>query len=191
MIDEVFERTVEALGRRFSRRTFLQRFATAASAAAVAPVAFATRPIPAGALISCSNCSGGQPCCDGWTTFCCVINGGKNACPNNTYMGGWWKCTNYTGNGACHEENVRYYLDCNRTPGFSCPGGCHCANDKCTNRSTCCNHFRYGQCNTEILGVTEVVCRVITCVNPSELFVNCNSTLHIDNATCSHEASCL
>jgi hypothetical protein len=191
VIDEVFERTVEALARRFSRRTFLQRFATAASAAAVAPVAFATRPIPARTLISCSNCSQGARCCDGWTTFCCVINGGRNSCPNDTYMGGWWKCTNYTGEGACHAEKVRYYLDCNRTPGFSCPGGCHCANNNCGNRSTCCNHFRYGQCNTEILGVTEVVCRVVTCVNPSDLFVNCNSTLHIDNATCSHEADCL
>lgn len=191
MIDEVFARAVEAMGRRFSRRTFLQRFATAASAAAVAPVAFATRPGPAIHLITCSGCPGGSKCCDGWTEFCCTINGGDNACPANTYMGGWWKCTNYTGSGACHTEKVRYYVDCNRTPGTTCPGGCHCANNNCANRSTCCNDFRYGQCNTEILGTTEVVCRMVTCVNPSDLYINCNSTLFIDNATCSHEANCL
>lgn len=191
MIDEVFERAVEALGNRFSRRRLLQRFATAASAMAVAPVAFATRPSPAIELITCSGCPGGSLCCDGWTTFCCVINKGNNACPTDTYMGGWWKCTNYTGSGACHAEKVRYYIDCNRTPGFTCPGGCHCALDQCGQRSTCCNNFRYGQCNTEILGTTQVVCRMVTCRNPGDLFVNCNHTLFIDNATCSHEANCL
>jgi hypothetical protein len=191
VIDQLLDRTVQAVGRRMSRRRFLQRVATAASAMAVSPVVYAMKPVDAIELISCGGCPSGSACCDGWTTFCCVINNGKNACPNNTFMGGWWKCTNYSGSGLCHDENVRYYVDCNRTPGKSCPGGCHCANDKCTNRSTCCNHFRYGQCNTEVIGTTEVVCRMITCVNPSDLFVNCNSTLHVDNATCSHEASCL
>ncbi len=191
MIDEVFERAVEALSKPFSRRRFLQRFATAASAAAIAPVAFATKPVSASELITCRSCPAGSSCCDGWTTFCCVINKGLNQCPSNTYMGGWWKCTNYQGSGLCHQEGVRYIIDCNRTPGYQCSGGCHCANDKCGNRSTCCNVFRYGQCNTEITGVTEVVCRMVTCVNPSDLFINCNSTLHISNATCTHEASCL
>jgi len=191
VIDQLLDRAVDAVGRRISRRRFLQRVATAASAMAVSPIVYATRPVDSIELITCRNCQSGAACCDGWTTFCCVINGGKNACPNNTFMAGWWKCTNYSGSKLCHDENVRYYVDCNRTPGKPCPGGCHCANDVCTNRSTCCNHFRYGQCNTQVLGTTEVVCRMITCVNPSELFVNCNATLHVDNATCSHEASCL
>jgi hypothetical protein len=32
---------------------------------------------------------------------------------------------------------------------------------------------------------------MVTCVNPSDLYINCNGTLFIDNATCSHEANCL
>ena len=191
MIDDLLDRAVGALDRRISRRRFMQRFATAASAVAVAPVVYTTRNVPAIGAIACSNCAPGSSCCDGWTTFCCVINRGQNACPENTFMAGWWKCTNYQGTRLCHDENVRYYVDCNRTPYFTCPGGCHCANNNCGNRSTCCNHFRYGQCNTEVPGTTEVVCRMITCVNPSDLFINCNSTLHIDNATCSHDANCL
>ena len=39
--------------------------------------------------------------------------------------------------------------------------------------------------------MTEVVCRVIKCVNPAQVYVNCNSTLLIENAVCSHEAACL
>src|SRR5262249_26318111 len=152
VIDRMLDRVLGAFDRTMPRRTFLQRVATAASAAAIAPVVYATRPIPAIELISCNNCPPGSFCCDGWTTFCCVINGGKNECPDNTFMAGWWKCTNYNGSRLCHSEGVRYYVDCNRTPGFSCPGGCHCANNNCDNRSTCCNHFRYGQCNTEVPG---------------------------------------
>jgi hypothetical protein len=106
-------------------------------------------------------------------------------------MGGWWKCTDYRGSGACSREGIRYYVDCNRTPGASCPHGCHCTFDDCSQRRTCCNVFRYGQCNTEVAGVTEVVCRVVKCESPSKLYVNCGSTLMVENAVCSHEASCL
>ena len=42
-----------------------------------------------------------------------------------------------------------------------------------------------------ILVVTEVVCRMVTCQNPSTLFVDCNDTYFQDNATCTHEADCL
>ena len=58
-------------------------------------------------------------------------------------------------------------------------------------RRTCCNIFRYGQCNTEIPGVTQVVCRVIKCVNPCKLNVNCNCTTMIENAVCAQEEGCL
>ena len=55
-----------------------------------------------------------------------------------------------------------------------------------------CNHFRYGQCNTQVSGTTEVACRLIVCQNPSQIpGFNCNSSLKVDDATCSHEAGCL
>jgi hypothetical protein len=181
-------KAAKAVERRVDRRGFLARAAVAASALAVAPVRFATRPVSAAEVIHCSNCSSGL-CCDGWTTFCCTLTG-ANACPPDTYLGGWWKCTSYTGSGYCAGEGVRYYLDCNRTPGFACPAGCHCAGNQCAHRSTCCNVFRYGQCNTDVAGVTEVVCRVIQCVNPGYSYVNCNTSLMVENATCHHEEGC-
>ena len=190
MIDLLTRSATAMFGRRVERRTFLKRMAVAGSALAVAPVDYAIRPLTAEAVIRCSHCARGL-CCDGWTAFCCTVNKGRNACPPNTYMGGWWKCTNYRGHGACAAEGVRYYIDCNRTPGFSCPHGCHCAQNRCSKRSTCCNVFRYGQCNTEIPGVTEVVCRVIKCVNPCKLYVNCDCTRMIENAVCAQEEGCL
>ena len=186
----MFDLVMRGMQRRISRRSLLARSAVAGSAMMVAPLKYLLRPISAMSVITCADCSPGDLCCDGWTSFCCTL-GGTNACPSYTYMGGWWKCTNYTGDQLCSQENVRYYIDCNRTATSSCPGGCHCTADKCSNRSTCCNVFRYGQCNTEIDVTTEVVCRMVTCVNPCQIFVNCNCTYFEDNLTCSHEAACL
>ena len=135
---------------RTSRRGLLIRLAVAGSAIAVAPLRYLLRPGTAMAVITCSQCGGGARCCDGWTDFCCVINNGINACPSYTYIAGWWKCTNYTGTNICHSQGVRYYIDCNRKPGMHCPHGCSCANGSCSNRSTCCNVFKYGQCNTQV-----------------------------------------
>jgi hypothetical protein len=187
----VFDATIRVLQRRTSRRRFLSRVALAGSALAVAPFRYLLTPVTAASVITCADCLSSDACCDGWTTFCCNLNSGPNSCPDYTYMGGWWKCTDYQGQGLCSAEGVRYYIDCNRTPTASCPSGCHCTKNQCTNRSTCCNLFRYGQCNTEITEVTEVVCRMVTCVDPSTIFVNCGDTLFIDNATCSHESGCL
>ena len=178
------------IDRRTSRRSFLSRMALAATALAVAPVKYLVKPDEAMSVITCSDCDPGALCCDGWTVFCCTLHG-DNSCPSYTYMAGWWKCTDYQGTGLCSTQGVRYYIDCNRSPGSSCPDGCHCANDQCSHRGTCCNLFRYGQCNTEVTGVTEVVCRMVTCQNPSTLFVDCNDTYFQDNATCTHEADCL
>jgi hypothetical protein len=189
--ERVARAAARALARRTSRRGFLAKVAVVGSAIAVAPIRYLVRPVSAEAVIRCANCAAGRTCCDGWTSFCCTINAGRNQCPANTYMGGWWKCTDYRGHGACAKEGVRYYVDCNRTPGTSCPNGCHCAENTCSNRSTCCNVFRYGQCNTEIAGVTEVVCRVVTCVSPGHLYANCGTTLKVENRVCSHEAHCL
>ena len=192
MTDRLLRVATRFLERRVSRRSALVRMATAGSALAVAPVRYVTRPVAAVSLINCkSGCRSGSRCCDGYTVFCCTLTG-VNACPAYTYMGGWWKCTNYRGTGPCAGEGVRYYIDCNRLPHSSCPGGCHCAFGKCSNRQACCNVFRYGQCNTQIGGTTPIVCRVVTCVNPAEIpGFNCNPSVMFDNSTCGHEAGCL
>ena len=181
------------LERRMSRRSLLVRMAIAGSALSVAPVRFITRPVTAMTAITCSNCPPGSPCCDGYTTFCCTINPDhSNRCPPYTYMGGWWKCTNYTGKLKCARQNVRYYIDCNRLPGRHCPHGCRCAKDSCDKRRECCNVFRYGQCNTQVGEVTAIACRMVTCTNPCRAFPNqCNCTYKVDDNTCSHEADCL
>lgn len=191
MSDRLFDLTMSMLKRRVSRRRLLARSAVAGSAMMVAPLRYLLRPVSALGIIRCSDCSDSALCCDGWTAFCCTVNGGRNSCPNDTFMAGWWKCTNYTGTRLCHNEGVRFYIDCNRSPTATCHSGCHCAKDSCSNRSTCCNVFRYGQCNTEIGGVTEVVCRMITCINPCTLYVNCGCTNFNNNATCGHEEGCL
>jgi len=189
--DLLVRKAGEALEKRTSRRGLLVRLALAGSALTIAPLRYLLRPESAWAVVTCRGCSAGSRCCDGWTTFCCTINNGLNSCPAYAYVGGWWKCTSYGGARLCRDTNVRYYIDCNRIPGTRCPGGCHCAGGNCHNRSTCCNVFRYGQCNTHIGGVTEVVCRVIKCVNPCELYDFCDCTPKVDNLTCGHEATCL
>ena len=179
------------LERRMSRRSALVRAAVAGSALAVAPVRYLIRPGTALAVIGPDSCSRGR-CTDGYTAFCCEIEQGRNTCPDGTYIAGWWKCTNYQGGGLCHREGVRYYIDCNRIPGHSFPGGCQCANGDCGKRRVDCNRFRYGQCNTQVRGTTEVVCRLMICQNPATVEgMNCNFTEMVDNNTCKHEAGCL
>jgi hypothetical protein len=189
------ERFATAVGslleRRSTRRSALHKAALAGSALAVAPVRYLVRPGTAWAVIGPGDCGSGL-CTDGYTAFCCEIEHGSNACPNNTYVAGWWKCTSYQGAGLCHGEGVRYYVDCNRVPGQGFPGGCQCANGDCNKRRVDCNHFRYGQCNTQIQGTTEVVCRLVICQNPATVDgMNCNGTEMVDDNTCNHEAGCL
>jgi hypothetical protein len=189
--ERVATRVGALLERRLSRRSALSRAALAGSAFAVAPLRYLLAPGTAWAVIGPGSCGSGL-CTDGYTAFCCEIEHGRNSCPAGTYVAGWWKCTDYTGGGLCAEQGVRYYLDCNRMPGAVFPGGCQCAGGTCANRRVDCNHFRYGQCNTQIEGTTEVVCRLVICQNPAEVStLNCNGTLMIDDATCSHEAGCL
>lgn len=178
------------LERRTTRRGLLARSAMAGSAMMVAPLRFLLRPITAWAAIAPGSCGGGL-CDDGYTAFCCEINEGKNVCPANTYIGGWWMCTAYTGSGLCAGDGVRYYVDCNRLPDKSF-GPCRCANHNCAERRVNCNVFRYGQCNTQIPGVTEVSCRVVVCENPAGVDgFNCNGSVAVDDNTCSHERNCL
>jgi hypothetical protein len=181
----------ELLERRTSRRSALARAAVAGAALAVAPVRYLIRPGTAWAVILPGDCSSGL-CTDGYTEFCCEIQNGNNACPPDTYIAGWWKCTSYQGSGLCHDQGVRYYIDCNRIPGTVFPGGCQCALGTCEQRRVDCNHFRYGQCNTQVVGTTEVVCRLVICVNPATVpAMNCNATETVDDTTCTHEANCL
>jgi hypothetical protein len=191
----VSERFAAAVGRllerKLSRRSALSRAALAGSAFAVAPVRYMIRPGTAWAVLRPENCRSGL-CTDGYTAFCCEIQRGNNTCPAGTYVAGWWKCAAYRGHGLCSDAGVRYYIDCNRMPGSVFPGGCQCANGNCANRRVDCNHFRYGQCNTQILGTTEVVCRLVICQHPATVpGMNCNATLKTDNQTCAHEANCL
>ncbi len=180
------------LERRLSRRSALSRAAVAGSAFAVAPVRYLVRPGTAEAVIKPQLCPPNSRCNDGYTAFCCEIERGLNTCPANTYVAGWWKCTDYRGSGLCNPQGVRYYVDCNRTPGQSFPGGCGCAQGDCHRRRVDCNHFRYGQCNTQVQGTTEVVCRLVICQSPATVpGFACNGTLMIDDNTCAHEAGCL
>ena len=147
-------RLAEALGglleRRTSRRGVLARAAVAGSAFAVAPVRYLVRPGTAEAVIYPHQCGPNARCNDGYTAFCCEIEAGQNTCPENTYVAGWWKCTDYRGSGLCHGQGYRYYVDCNRIPGHHFAGGCQCARGDCHHRRVDCNHFRYGQCNTQV-----------------------------------------
>jgi hypothetical protein len=179
------------LEQRFSRRTLLLRVAVTGSALCVAPLRYLLYPGSALAAISPGSCADGL-CTDGYTAFCCEIHSGLNTCPPGTFPGGWWMCTDYAGHRLCSEEGVRYYVDCNRIPGELFPGGCQCADDSCAHRRVACNVFRYGQCNTQIGGVTEVVCRMIVCENPSLITaLNCSSSVAVDDAVCGHDVPCL
>ena len=187
MGERVARAATSVLEKRISRRSLLVRMAIAGSAFAVAPLRFVLQPAVASSIINCPNCDPSSRCCDGYTVFCCSLSG-VNACPANTYIGGWWKCTSYRGDGLCSAEGVRYYMDCNILPHWRCPNGCHCANDRCSYRRTCCNVFRYGQCRPDIREVTPIVCRVIKCLNPCQLYPSqCTCTYKQDNNTCRHD----
>ncbi len=190
------ERVAASLGglleRRISRRGLLARAALAGTAFAVAPIRYLIRPGSAWAVIAPAHCAPDSKCNDGYTAFCCEIEHGLNRCPEGTYIAGWWKCTNYQGAGLCHEEGVRYYLDCNRIPGHNFAGGCRCARGDCGRRRVDCNHFRYGQCNTHVEGTTEVACRIVICQNPATVeTLGCNATEMVDDNTCTQDMDCL
>jgi hypothetical protein len=185
------ESSAMALESRFSRRSALVRIAVAGSALCVAPLRYLLYPGPALAVVVPGSCETGL-CTDGYTAFCCEINQGLNSCPADTFVGGWWMCTDYRGHQLCEGTGVRYYVDCNAMPGRPFPGGCRCADGSCDKRRQACNVFRYGQCNTQIAETTAVVCRVVTCENPGKNpRFNCSTAVMVDDAVCGHEAGCL
>lgn len=191
-LDRIVTASGSLLERRLSRRGLIARAALGGSAFALAPLHYLLRPDTAWAVIAPDDCSNTSRCNDGYTAFCCEVNHGRNSCPANTYVAGWWKCTDYRGRQLCSGEGIRYYVDCNRTPGKRFEGGCRCAGDDCGRRRVDCNHFRYGQCNTQVHGTTEVACRLVVCQHPSSIAdFHCNHTYKEDDTTCRHEARCL
>ncbi|WP_426572154.1 LGFP repeat-containing protein [Aquihabitans sp. McL0605] len=161
-----------------TRRSFLTRTAVLGSALAVGPIDFILKPGTAYAY-TCGVCS------DGWTAFCCTINSGKNSCPPNSFVAGWWKADN----AAYCCGAARYIIDCNATCPTQC--SCRCAGGSCDGRRTCCNQFRYGQCHTEIACYGPVVCRVATCTPPWQYDKSCTTSSATDNNTVNHGAPCI
>ena len=123
-----------------SRRGFLGGAAMVGAAMAVDPWGYLVRPAGAYATV----CGTDAACADGYSVFCCTINGGRTACPPNSFIGGWWKADNSSFCGG----SARYYIDCNafRDGAWQC----RCAEGTCDQRRVACNQFRYGQCSLEI-----------------------------------------
>lgn len=167
--------------RETGRRSFLRRAAMVGTALAVNPFDFILRPQSAYASV----CGPSNECSQGWTAFCCTINGGANTCPPGSYVAGWWKVSS---SAFCRGED-RYVIDCNRLPSASC--SCRCAQGSCDRRRICCNNFRYGQCNQQIRGTTEVVCRVVICTPPWVWDDACTATVRTDERTRDHSAPCI
>ncbi len=176
--ERVVARTAGILSGGHSRRSFLARTAVVGSALAVDPTTFIFKPGTAYGAV-CGTCG------DGWTAFCCTINSGKNSCPPNTFVAGWWKADNaaYCCGGA------RYIIDCNATCPTQC--SCRCAGAACDGRRTCCNQFRYGQCNQQISCFGPVACRVALCITPWAYDAACSTLSLTDNRTVEHGAACL
>ena len=176
--ERVAARAAGVLAGGHSRRRFLARTAVVGSALAVDPSGFILKPGTAYGAV-CGTCG------DGWTAFCCTINGGKNSCPPNTFVAGWWKADN----AAYCCGGPRYIIDCNATCPTQC--SCRCAGAACDGRRTCCNQFRYGQCNQQISCYGPVACRVAICITPWAYDAACSTLALTDNRTVEHGASCL
>lgn len=186
MAPSLSERLVNRLAglgsKRASRRGFLTAATLTGTALAVNPWDYITKPQDAYASV----CGPGATCGAGWSAMCCSINSGKNTCPPNTYAGGWWKADRSSFCGG----SARYYIDCNAKPGHHFT--CRCNKSNCDHRYVACNIFRYGQCNTQVKGVTAVVCRQISCRPPWELYPGkCGRSSATDNNTRAHNAPCL
>lgn len=176
--ERVVARTSGILAGGHSRRRFLTRAAVVGSALAVDPTSFIFKPGTAYGAV-CGTCG------DGWTAFCCTINRGKNSCPPNTFVAGWWKADN----AAYCCGGPRYIIDCNATCPTQC--SCRCSGAACDGRRTCCNQFRYGQCNQQISCYGPVACRVAICITPWAYDAACSTLSLTDNRTVEHGAACL
>ncbi len=203
------ERSSAFLERHLSRRSFLVRGTFAATALAVSPKRYVLEPGTAyealcGGACGNPNCGCGSTCCQGYSTFCCTVNGGRNFCPEGSVVGGWWaaKDSSFCGNG------TRYYLDCNGTchcetgcGSYYSNGGtfcdpacdglhCHCEADNCNHWVESCFQFRYGQCNTHVGCTGRIICRMVSCVEPWKLDIGCGSSYMWDSSTAEMNAPC-
>ncbi len=180
--ERLVRRTGGVLEKRVSRRSFIARTTMLGAAVAVTGTKVLTRPVSSYAAILA--CPPGSLCLDGYTEFCCVINGGKNTCPPGTVPSGWW---NAGFSYFCGGQS-RYIIDCNSYSG----GVCQCALGDCNRRKIYCNHFRYGQCNRQIGGTGVIACRVALCQPPYTVAgFNCDPSYAADTATAYHIADCL
>ncbi len=184
----VAERLVNHLAERGSqlrhqtpRRGFIAGATLVGAAIAASPIEYLTRPASA----ATPGCGTNPECNAGYSAMCCTINNGANTCPPGTFVGGWWKAdrSSFCGGAA------RYYIDCNNS---GTTYKCHCNTTTCDHRLVACNVFRYGQCNPQIPSVTAVVCRVVSCTPPWQLYPGaCSTTSATDNNTAGHTAPCL
>lgn len=182
MSERLVQKLASSLGRgETSRRSFLVRVAVAGSAMSVDPLSYILKP---GTAYAQTTCGPGATCGEGWSVFCCTINGGRNACPPGSFAAGWWKADNsaFCGGGP------RYYIDCNQMCGQPCT--CYCPTGTCDNRRTCCNQFRYGQCHQEIACAGPVRCRMVMCTPPWQFDPTCTTASATDNRTALHDAPC-
>jgi hypothetical protein len=199
----VIDKVSGFLESRLSRRSFVVRSTFAGSALTVGGAGYVLRPGTAYAqmcICGDGNCGCGSTCCNGFTEFCCVLNGGFNFCPENTIIGGWWKA-----DGSSFCEGPRYYMDCSATcncadgcgDGFGfCDTGCDgldcgCAEGSCDNYLTGCFQFRYGQCNQDVSCVGRILCRVVTCVPPWEIDPTCTMAAATDDGSAEQSAPCV
>jgi hypothetical protein len=195
LVDSVAAR-LESL---MSRRSFVNRAALVGTAVVAGKgVELVLMPGTAYARVcgcGSTSCGCGSKCCNGYTAFCCTVNGGSNYCPPNTVMGGWWKSdtSSFCGGGP------RYYMDCNATcacgSGAFCSADCDstdcgCANGSCNEWRTGCVQFRYGQCNQEVAPIGRIVCRMVACTPPWEIDPTCTTATARDNNTAEHAAPC-
>ena len=188
-------RLVDRLSRRGSltRRGFFLGAAVAGSALATNPRAYAMLPQTAYATI----CGPGNTSSSGWTIFCATINKGVNGCPPGSFTAGWWKAADSSWCGG----GYRYIVDCNAKC-TKCTSGCsdHICDRKCWNcscssgstatcdqRRSCCNAFRYGQCNTQVKCSGGVHCRVVSCVAPYK-WASCSTTSFRSDSTAEHSS---
>ena len=202
MSTTLVERTATFLSNRLSRRSLFVRSAFAGSALSVAGLDFALKPGTAYAVIcACgdASCGCGSTCCEGWSEFCCSINGGYNYCPSGTVIGGWWRA-----DGSVYCNGPRYYMDCNATCRCTdgcgngwpfCDTGCDgltcaCGQNSCDHWVTGCFQFRYGQCNQDVGCMGRILCRVVACVPPWEIDPSCTTTNAQDNSTANMNAPC-
>jgi hypothetical protein len=192
MSDKLVRVTGSLLERRTNRRGFLARATVVGTALAVSPVRYLLLPEEAMAVVKPGDCSPSSKCGkQNWTEFCCSIGDwGRNHCPSYSFIGGWWKCSNYQGLRVCRgtSHHHRYYIDCNAKTQTSCH--CKCTRNKCSYWKTCCLRYQYPNCTPQMNPRTPIVCRIVRCENPGKLYRHCSTHGRVVNKTCCHEASC-